>query len=583
MTYQKYHRRSDDLHRNDPPVHAFDAVRESRKTQTQRVEHLRQHTARQTYGEQTDVAQHVAQQTCYVVVRVPQACAEVDKRIAADVVQQQHEHQSHAYDGQECRRRGGKPRNYPILVQHRQTRREAACEQHEEPAQRAERRGKAEQLRFQIYVEYHTQHDLHHADSQRYREEVVLEVEESHSGQHCRYGHAEERVGIETECDGRRRAYDRQPCRLTHLLASLEEQTQTQRQQHQSVAGIGQTDCEEEHVEGSEEGREVHSAVLGQGVHRADHLEQTHEAVVLQLHGCVVVHRSVAFEVDDVGVLLQHAVYALRGIGLGPALHYHQLAVGFADGRSADLQALQTLLQLGGLVVDHIDRGGCTREYRVELPQTLFETLALPVESREVHCRELDLLRIDGDVGIGCGYDDEVYGRGRAVDLGYGIVGRPCVERLVEGRCLCREVSQHDAACGKRRRLIGRETSPRLDLVALLLYACDLLHQRRALGLRLHIGLEGLRSTGVGLGCGIEGVALDESAQIFDSLVVGVDIEQQASVLVRRLPARGRDIHQTQTAQLLDEVVGLRSVEHEVVTCHFRNHNSCPSVACCCC
>ena len=76
-----------------------------RKASRQVVEHNRQSTTRKADGEQADIAQHIAQQTREVVVGVPQAGAEVHKRVPIGVVEQQHQHCTHAQDAQAQGRR----------------------------------------------------------------------------------------------------------------------------------------------------------------------------------------------------------------------------------------------------------------------------------------------------------------------------------------------------------------------------------------------------------------------------------------------------------------------------------------------
>lgn len=81
------------------------------ESRRQRVEHQRQHTARKPDGEQTDIGQHVAQQSREVVVKVPQTRAEVDERIALRIVQKQHQHAADAQRRIEGHRSGRKARN----------------------------------------------------------------------------------------------------------------------------------------------------------------------------------------------------------------------------------------------------------------------------------------------------------------------------------------------------------------------------------------------------------------------------------------------------------------------------------------
>src|SRR5699024_1762393 len=73
-----------------------------------------------------------------------------------------------------------------------------------------------------------------------------------------------------------------------------------------------------------------------------------------------------------------------------------------------------------------------------------------------------------------------------------------------------------------------------------------------------------------------------EGAQELRGFGVALDVEQQLAVLLGRLPADGSDVHESEFAQPLDEVLALRRIEHKIVFRHSGYHNVMPSPACCC-
>ena len=79
----------------------------------QRIEHQRQHAARQADGEKPDVRQHVAEQPRQIVVEIPHARPEVEQRIAPGRVEEQHQHGADSQHDIERHRRGGETGNDP--------------------------------------------------------------------------------------------------------------------------------------------------------------------------------------------------------------------------------------------------------------------------------------------------------------------------------------------------------------------------------------------------------------------------------------------------------------------------------------
>lgn len=147
VTYQEYDRGTHHLQRNGPPGRGRQVAVKPRHTQRQRVEHQRQHASRESDGEETDVTQHVAQQSRNVVVGIPQTRAEVDEDILARRVEEQHQHHAKTRHRQECGRSHRKAGNNPRLVEQREARRQTAREDQQEPPERTQRMTQAEQAR----------------------------------------------------------------------------------------------------------------------------------------------------------------------------------------------------------------------------------------------------------------------------------------------------------------------------------------------------------------------------------------------------------------------------------------------------
>ena len=75
-----------DRNHHQQPHHDSRAL--GHEARRQRVEHQRQHAARKSDGEQTDVGEHVAEQSRDIIIQVPQPRAEIDERVAFRIVQQ---------------------------------------------------------------------------------------------------------------------------------------------------------------------------------------------------------------------------------------------------------------------------------------------------------------------------------------------------------------------------------------------------------------------------------------------------------------------------------------------------------------
>ena len=68
----------------------------------ERVEYQCQDTARQTYGEETDVRKHITQNTRYIIIGIPQSRTEIHQRILARRVEEEHQHCSQTENAEEC-------------------------------------------------------------------------------------------------------------------------------------------------------------------------------------------------------------------------------------------------------------------------------------------------------------------------------------------------------------------------------------------------------------------------------------------------------------------------------------------------
>ncbi len=106
--------------------------------------------------------------------------------------------------------------------------------------------------------------------------------------------------------------------------------------------------------------------------------------------------------------------------------------------------------------------------------------------------------------------------------------------------------------------------------------------ERRSLLMRSGVVLISLQARSERFGIRLAAAFGPKGIQELRGLRVALDVEQQLAVFLGGLPARGGDVHQAESAQLLDEILALRRVEHEVVFRHSGYHNIAPSPAACC-
>ncbi len=571
----------------------------------QRIEDQRQHTARQSDGEQADVGEHVAQQAGNVVIKVPHTGAEVEQRIAPGRIEEQHQHGADPQHDIERHGRGAEPGDDPCRIEHRESAGNGCGQQHDEPPHRTQRIAHAEGAGRDADADEHAEQNLHHADGQGDGEEPVLEVEEAeqrfavgfqrHPLLHV---HPEERTAEQPEKDRCGGAHRGEPCGLTHHagLAVLAEQPQTHGQQDQTVARIVETDAEEQHIERGEERREVDRAVAGPGVHVAHQLEDAGEPPVLELDRRIVLGRGVALDIDHVGILLQQRVDLGGTLRLGPSLHDDQHAVGGLPGRGLDLEALQPLLERSDVGNQQRTRGGGTCEVAIERLQFGLLGGNGRFGLADVHLRRLHLLCIEVYLLPGSCNDDEPHHRIGATDLGNRILLRPFGRRLVVGVALGGEITQHDPLVGELLHPGNIEIAPRTQFVGALFEPRDLGLGRGGLALGTQIMLERLPTGRIGHDLGgpsgntrrnvpfLPGflALLRPCLEEFERLVAGLDIEEQLTVFLGRLPTGDGNIDQSQLAQLFYEIAALRREEHKVVFRHSCYHNVAPSPACCC-
>ena len=270
----------------------------------------------------------------------------------------------------------------------------------------------AEQMCRHTDVYQQAQHYLHHAQRQRYGEEILLEVEEMESGEHrhLRYRESEERVRIESEQHRGTAADDRKPCRTVKACAALLQKQQTCQQKDKSVTGIVETDGEEQHVERREEGRQIQRAVLGQRIERPDKLEHPRETVVLQFDRRIVLRRGILLDIYHVGILLQKGVHTRRGLLLGPSLHDDERAVSSLRGRAAYLHILHAHRHLVQLGTYGIHTGRTTRVYLVQIGDRSLSLGRFCTCRAVIHRRSLYLLSVDRHLLVGRRRHDKIYG-----------------------------------------------------------------------------------------------------------------------------------------------------------------------------
>ncbi len=130
----------------------------------QRVEDQCQHTTRQTDGEESDVGEHVAQNTRYIIIGIPQSRAKVHKRILSGRVEEEHQHCTQAKRCVERRRRCREEWDNSCLIEHRQTHRYACRCNDQEPAECCQSVLETDGLRDKNHLQNHTEENLHQAD-----------------------------------------------------------------------------------------------------------------------------------------------------------------------------------------------------------------------------------------------------------------------------------------------------------------------------------------------------------------------------------------------------------------------------------
>ena len=152
---------------------------------------------------------------------------------------------------------------------------------------------------------------------------------------------------------------------------------------------------------------------------------------------------------------------------------------------------------------------------------------------------------------------------------------------LVERAFLRREEPHVYARIGETPHVLDREVAPCAPLV-------DDFHQPR--DFRLHgsrVGLRGdvrliRRTLRKRLGTALVVVPTDECREEIECLHAAFDVGQQLAVVVRRLPARSRNIDQTHSAQGIDKSFALGSEQNDVVFHHLDYHIALPSLAAAC-
>ena len=106
--------------------------------------------------------------------------------------------------------------------------------------------------------------------------------------------------------------------------------------------------------------------------------------------------------------------------------------------------------------------------------------------------------------------------------------------------------------------------------------------ERRSLLVRSGVVLVSLPARSEGFSPGVEAAFGPKGSQKIQGLRMAFDVQEQLAVLLGGLPAGSGDVHQSQFAEFLNEILALRRKEHKVVFRHFRYHNIAPSPAACC-
>ena len=122
---------------NEQPCHDTGVIGD--ETAGQGVEDRGKHTARKTDGEESDVRQHVGEDTRNIIISIPQTDTQIEEGILARRVEEEHQYGAQTDRRIEGRRGGRIEGNHPRGVEHRQASGQAAGQDHQQPTQRSER------------------------------------------------------------------------------------------------------------------------------------------------------------------------------------------------------------------------------------------------------------------------------------------------------------------------------------------------------------------------------------------------------------------------------------------------------------
>ena len=309
-------------------------------------------------GKQTHVGQHITQHAGGCVVGIPEAGADVDEQSGDRVL-------AVAFRTvvAECERKSGvgEPAGGGCIVGQEHRGREG--EDNQNPTDGAQGVGEAELDGAVVGFEDHTEDNLYESEDEREVEELAV-LQMGHAADAIEERHteiieveAEERSGEESAKHGRDAHGQQQvqccPHALSHVF--LEELDGEYHQgDEESVAGVSETESEEENVEGSKEGREVEFVILREHVELGNHLEESEEAVVLQAYGDVIAWLGIGNLVPsctigesgrDIGLL----------VGRDPSSEYHEMVVRCGLGSGAHIVEGEAL---GELVAQGAEVGG---------------------------------------------------------------------------------------------------------------------------------------------------------------------------------------------------------------------------------
>ena len=255
-----------------------------------RVEHAAKHTASQTKGEEADVTQQVAQQTCCHSVSCPDASTDIQQRseyrilVSRRIIIKEYTDDTQSDDAvksiNDCLRQVDSASGQAEEGNRR--------EERHYPREGADGITKAVVLPRLTCFEHHTQENLHETDNdgddhhwriaEDWPDSIIVEEVWLDWSKECpilfRQVDAEDGSSQEATDGCCQTQPNAESSVALGLFAAFQSEPNAAKQDEKSVAAIAQTESEEEHEERGKEDARVDIMIVGKRVHTQDGLEE---------------------------------------------------------------------------------------------------------------------------------------------------------------------------------------------------------------------------------------------------------------------------------------------------------------------